>query len=266
VRRIANPLAASIAGAALVTIAATIYLMHGMAAGPGADLGSFSWFVLTWVVMMAAMMLPSVAPMAMTFALVTAQRSAKGQAAFVPTWIFIAGYFAAWTAYGIAAYGIDHLIRWWNPAFLAWNHGGPWIAGASVALAGLYQLTPIKRRCLAHCRSPLHFFLEDWREGPLGAWQMGLHHGFFCVACCWGLMLLLFAVGVMSLFWMSAIAVLIFAEKVFGAGPRLATVFGVAILALGVWIAVAPGTVPGLTPPACLMEMPGMPGMKMPCA
>src|SRR5476651_2503692 len=118
-------LPASLLGVGLATLAATIYLMNGMVAGPGAELGQFGWFVGTWVLMMAAMMLPSVAPMALTFARVTGVRSKKGQAAFVPTWIFILDYFAAWTAYGLTAYFIDHLIRSMDLAWLAWDREGP---------------------------------------------------------------------------------------------------------------------------------------------
>jgi predicted metal-binding membrane protein len=251
-------LPASLLGVGLVTLAATIYLMGGMTSGPGAELGQLSWFVGAWVLMMAAMMLPSVAPMVLTFAHITAERARKGQTAFVPTWIFILGYFAAWTAFGLAAYFIDHLIRSLGLAWLAWDRQGPIVAGVAIAAAGLYQLTSFKRACLTHCRSPLHFFLESWREGPGGAMRMGFHHGLYCVGCCWGLMLVLFAVGVMSLFWMTLIGALIFAEKLLRVGARLALVFGVALIALGLWIAIAPANVPGLHSSGQKTDMPGM--------
>jgi predicted metal-binding membrane protein len=253
-------LPASLLGVGLVSLAATIYLMGGMISGPGAELGQLGWFVSAWTLMMAAMMLPSVAPMALTFARVSGERARRSQAVFVPTWIFILGYFAAWTAFGLAAYSVDHFIRLLDIAWLAWDRGGPIVAGVPIVAAGLYQLTPFKRVCLTHCRSPLDFFLESWREGRGGALRMGLHHGLYCVGCCWGLMLVLFAVGVMSLFWMALIAVLIFAEKVFRVGPRLAPVFGIILIALGLWIAVAPATIPGLHAPA---EKSDMSGMKM---
>jgi predicted metal-binding membrane protein len=253
-------LPASLLGVGLLTLAATIYLMDGMISGPGAKLGQIGWFIGVWVLMMAAMMLPSVAPMALTFARVTGERSKKGQAAFVPTWIFILGYFAAWTAFGLAAYAIDHFVRSLDIAWLALDREGPMVTGVAIAAAGIYQLTPFKRACLVHWRSPLDFFLESWREGPGGALLMGLHHGLYCVGCCWGLMLVLFALGVMSLFWMAVIAVLIFSEKVLHVGPRLAPVIGAALIAVGVWIAVAPASVPGLH----LSEhKAGMPDMKM---
>jgi len=255
-----GPLAlpASLLGVGLLTLAATIYLMDGMVSGPGAELGQFAWFIGAWVLMMAAMMLPSVSPMALTFARVTGERSKKGQAAFVPTWIFILGYFAAWTAFGLAAYAIDHFIRSLDFAQLAWDRKGPMLTGAAIAAAGVYQLTPFKRVCLMHCRSPMDFFLESWREGPGGALRMGMHHGLYCVGCCWGLMLVLLALGAMSLFWMAVIAMLIFAEKVLRVGARLAPVIGVALIALGLWIAVAPAGVPGLHSPDQKADMPGM--------
>jgi len=234
--------------------------MGGMISGPGAELGQLGWFVGAWTLMMAAMMLPSVAPMALTFARITGERAKKSQAGFVPTWIFILGYFTAWTAFGLAAYCVDHVIRLLDIAWLAWDRGGPIVAGIPIAAAGLYQLTPFKGVCLTHCRSPLDFCLASWREGRGGALRMGFHHGLYCVGCCWGLMLVLFAVGVMSLFWMALIAALIFAEKVFRVGPRLAPMFGVMLIALGLWIAVAPTTIPGLHGPA---EKSNMSGMKM---
>jgi predicted metal-binding membrane protein len=251
-------LPASLLGVGLVTLAATIYLMGGMISGPGAELGQLGWFVGAWNLMMTAMMLPSVAPMAFTFARVSGVRARKSQSVFVPTWIFILGYFAAWTAFGLVAYSVDHFIRLLDFAWLAWDRGGPIAAGIPIVAAGLYQLTPFKRVCLTHCRSPLDFFLESWREGRGGALRMGFHHGLYCVGCCWGLMLVLFAVGVMSLFWMALIGVLIFAEKVLRVGPRLAPVFGIVLIALGLWIAVAPTSIPGLHVPAAKSDMSGM--------
>ena len=116
-------------------------------------------------------------------------------------------------------------------------------------LAGLYQLTPLKARCLKHCRTPLHFVLHDWREGRLGTLRMGLVHGAYCVGCCWGLMLILFALGVMSLVWMAVVAGVIFAEKAFPAGWRLTRPLAVVFVAIGIWVMAAPASVPGLTEP-----------------
>ena len=226
-----------------------------MDAGPGTDLGGLGWFLGIWVTMMAAMMLPSVAPMVLAFARVTEQRASKEQAAFVPTWVFVAGYLAAWTAYGLGAYGVFRLVDAIDGGVLDWDRAGPYVAGGAIIAAGLYQLTPIKDVCLRHCRTPLHFLFHEWHEGRFGALRMGAEHGVYCVGCCWGLMVVLFSLGVMSLFWMAAIAGVIFAEKVFPYGMRLTKVLAVAFVALGIWIAASPDSVPGLTKPGSAPAM-----------
>jgi predicted metal-binding membrane protein len=242
------PIATALAAAVLVTWLVTIDRMRGMDAGPGTDLGALGWFVGAWVTMMAAMMLPSVAPMALVFARVSAERRRRGRA-FVPTWVFLCGYLGAWAAYGLAAYGIFRVVKSAHLHALDWNAQGPTIAGGAIIAAGLYQLTPLKRVCLRHCRSPMHYVLGGWRSGRLGAIRMGAEHGGWCVGCCWGLMLILFALGVMSVVWMLVVAGLVFAEKVLPVGERLSRLFAVALVALGVWVAAAPHSVPGLTQP-----------------
>ena len=235
--------------AALVTWIVTVARMRGMDAGPGTDLGGLGWYVGVWVTMMAAMMLPSVAPMVLIFTRVSNERARRAQAGFVSPWIFMAGYLAAWTGYGLAAYGLYRGVRALDLGFLSWHSRGALVAGGAIVLAGVYQLTPLKRICLRHCRSPLHFVMHGWREGRLGALRMGVEHGAYCVGCCWGLMLILFALGVMSLLWMAVVAALIFVEKVLPVGERLSRVFAIFFVALGVWVASAPGSVPGLTQP-----------------
>jgi predicted metal-binding membrane protein len=244
------PLAALLLAGALVAWIITVQRMLGMDAGPGTDLGGLGWYVGIWVTMMAAMMLPSAAPMVLLYARVSGERARRGQAALVPTWIFVAGYIAAWTAYGLVAYGIYRAVVSAGTEYLAWDRSGPYVAGAALAAAGLYQLTPLKDVCLRHCRSPLHFLLHGWHEGRVGAFRMGVEHGAFCVGCCWGLMLALFALGVMSLFWMAVVAVVILVEKLAPQGERLSRVFAVALVVLGVWVASAPASVPGLVEPS----------------
>jgi predicted metal-binding membrane protein len=251
--------AALLLAAALVMWLVTIDRMRGMDAGPGTDPGAIGWFVGTWVTMMAAMMLPSVAPMALLFAKVSRERGRRN-GEHIPTWIFLSGYFAAWTAYGLAAYGLYRAIRALDLHFLAWSHQGPLVAGFALVAAGVYQFTPLKRICLRHCRSPLHFVLGGWRSGKAGAARMGIEHGAFCVGCCWGLMLILFALGAMSLVWMGVVAGLIFAEKVLPFGHRPTRVIAVALVAGGIWVAAAPGSVPGLTQPGSTPSQ----QMKMP--
>jgi predicted metal-binding membrane protein len=234
---------------ALATWIVTVERMRGMDMGPGTDLGGLAWFIGIWVTMMAAMMLPSVAPMVLIFARVTRERARQGRANFVPTWIFLAGYLGVWTSYGVVAYTVYRVVDAFDIGFLAWERGGPYVAGCAVALAGLYQLTPLKQVCLRHCRGPMHFLFGRWRGGRFGALRMGAEHGLYCVGCCWGLFVILFAVGVMSLFWMTVIAAVIFAEKVVPHGDRLSRVFAVGFVVLGVSIAVTPASVPGLTEP-----------------
>jgi predicted metal-binding membrane protein len=235
-------------GAALVAWIVTVERMSGMDMGPGTNLGGLGWFVGIWVTMMAAMMLPSVAPMVLLFDRVAAEQAKRGRA-YVPTWMFTATYFTVWSVYGLGAYGLYRGIRALDLGFLDWHRGGPYVAGAALAAAGLYELTPLKGVCLRHCRSPLHFVLGGWRPGLRGAIRMGLEHGAYCVGCCWGLMVILFALGVMSLFWMGVVAALIFAQKVVPYGDRLTRAFALLFVAAGIWLAAAPSTFPGLTDP-----------------
>ena len=248
---------AALLGAALVAWIVTIHRMQGMDAGPGTDLGGLGWYLGVWITMMAAMMLPAAAPMVLAFSRVSRERARRGNA-HVPTFVFVAGYLIVWASFGIAAYAVFRVVTALDPGFLAWESAGPWIAGGAIAAAGIYQLTPLKRVCLRHCRTPLHFVFHGWRDGWLGALRMGAVHGAYCVGCCWGLMVILFSLGVMSVLWMVVVATIVFAEKVTPAGARLSRALAVGFIAVGLWMAVAPGSVPGLTEPdgdARMMQM-----------
>jgi predicted metal-binding membrane protein len=217
--------------------------MDGMDAGPGTDLGTLGWFVGVWVVMMAAMMFPSVAPTVALYSQMTKRRGPLGPLAFS------AGYLLTWAGVGIVAYGIFELASELLGDQLAWDSGGQWLAGGVVALAAVYELTPVKDACLGHCRSPLAFLRGHWRDGLGGAVQMGARHGTWCVGCCWALMAALFALGVMSIAAMAFVAAVIALEKVLPWG-RLAT-YGTAaiLLTLAVLLVAAPDAIPGLTVP-----------------
>jgi predicted metal-binding membrane protein len=243
-------------GAAFAAWLVTVQRMDGMNGGPGTDLGALGWYVGVWVTMMAAMMLPAVLPVVLLFARVSSERTRRGQAA-VGTPVFLAGYLAVWTGFGLVAYGIARLIADRHVGFLQWDRGGRYVAAGAIALAAAYQLTPLKRVCLKHCRSPLALVLGHWHEGRLGAVRMGLEHGGWCVGCCWGLMLALFAVGVMSIAWMVIVSAAIFVEKVLPRGDRLAFALGALLVALAAWVAVDPGSVPWLVEPH-QMDMSGM--------
>ncbi len=250
-------IAAVLLAGALVAWIVTVSRMQGMDTGPGTDLGDVGWYLGIWVTMMAAMMLPSVAPMVLMFTRMSRGRGRPRSASF-RTSAFLSGYFVTWVGYGLVAYGIFRLVAAADLGFLAWDRAGAEIAGGAVAAAGIYQLTPLKELCLRHCRGPLHFILHGWRDGRLGALRMGGEHGLYCVGCCWGLMVIFFALGVMSLLWMAVVAAVIFAEKVLPYGLHLSRVFALAFIAFGIWVAVAPSTVPGLTEPdkaAGMMQM-----------
>jgi predicted metal-binding membrane protein len=224
--------------------------MSGMDAGPGSPLGTFGFFITTWVVMMAAMMFPSVAPMVHMY--VNIQRGRRGKAMAAPvgaTACFVAGYLLVWGAAGGLAYAGAKVGAQIGGSSLSWAHGGRWIAGGIILLAAGYELTPLKQVCLSHCRSPISFILDAWRSGRVGALQMGVRHGAWCLGCCWALMAALFALGVMSLAWMSVIGALIAIEKLLpwrrvGVGITTAV-----LLVLAAGVAFAPDYVPGLTVP-----------------
>jgi predicted metal-binding membrane protein len=234
--------------ALLVALAAvawwsTAERMQGMDEGPGTTLGALGWFLGVWVVMMAAMMFPSVAPTVALYACM-----ARRQAPVAP-WLFTAGYLVTWAGAGVLAYAVFDLGRSLAGDELAWARGGQWLAGGSLLIAAAYELTPLKDVCLAKCRSPLGFLVGAWRDGRWGAFTMGLRHGAWCVGCCWALMVSLFALGVMSLAWMAFVAALIALEKTVPWG--LAATYGTAVivLALGLLLLLAPDAIPGLTLP-----------------
>jgi len=217
--------------------------MRGMDAGPGTDVGALGWFLGVWLVMMAAMMLPSVSPTVALYA-----RMARRSAPVAP-FVFAAGYLATWTAAGLLAYGIFELGRSLLGDTLTWDGAGRWVAGGTLLVAAAYELTSFKDVCLGKCRSPLGFLLSAWRPGQWGAFAMGARHGAWCVGCCWALMASLFALGIMSLVWMAFVAGLIAVEKVFP-WRRMATYTTAALLfALGFLLLVAPEVIPALTIP-----------------
>jgi predicted metal-binding membrane protein len=226
--------------------------MQGMDMGPGSDLGSLSFYVGSWVVMMAAMMFPSISPMVRTYALVQRRRYARRQLGAPTAAIaaFVGGYLVTWTIFGIAAFGIFHLLQGLDIEAFSWAEGGPYLAGGVIVAAALYQLTPLKDACLTRCRSPLDFLTERWRDGVGGAILLGLEHGAWCVGCCWALMGALFALGVMSVAWMVFIAALIANKKLFPWKKLANRAIAVLLALLGLAVALAPGSVPGLTLPS----------------
>ena len=253
-RRVARhqlALVAALLGLAIVAWLVTDDRMDGMSSTPGMSLGGLGFYVTVWVVMMAAMMFPSVAPTVLMYDRVREGHRASGRgAAPGATAIFVSGYLLAWTAAGLLAYGLLELGRELDPAFLAWDDAGRWLTGGIVVAAAVYQVTPWKRACLGMCRSPRMFLAERWRDGRAGALELGARHGAWCLGCCWALMAALFAVGVMSLGWMALIAAFIAGEKLLPWPRATRYAVALALVVLGLAVAVVPQDVPGFTEPS----------------
>ena len=214
--------------------------MPGMAMATPA-MHAWSWvevstLIVMWAVMMVAMMTPSAAPMILMFATIHRRRTAEGRPA-VPIAIFVLGYFVVWTLFSVVAalaqVGL-HAAALLSPAMAATS---PLLAGGLFIAAGVFQWTPLKRTCLDTCRMPLSFLMANWREGPGGAFQMGLRHGLYCLGCCWALMALLFVAGVMNILWVVAIAAAVLVEKVVPHGDRVGRIAGLGLAATGALLA-----------------------------
>jgi predicted metal-binding membrane protein len=237
---------------ALLGWVVTIDQARGMGVGPGTMGLALPAFIALWVVMMSAMMFPSVAPIAIMWSRAIVAKSTGGQR----TWriaTFIAGYLVAWAGYGVVAFA----------ALLATQRlveeapdAAHWLGVAIFVVAGLYQLTPMKDACLRHCRSPMMSFLHYASfTGQTRDFRVGLHHGLYCVGCCWGLMLVLVAVGVMNIPAMILLAVVIFLEKLWRRGQLLTRLVGVAFLAVAVAAALNPSLLPALRPASAMDTM-----------
>ncbi len=235
-------------GLAGVTVLAWAYLvamatdMDAMAMGamampavePWSALDFWLMFVM-WAVMMVGMMLPSAAPMILLYAAVSRRQRGRGHA-LAPTGVFAAGYLVAWTAFSLAASALQWALE--QAALLSPMMVGtsPYLGGALLVAAGVYQWTPLKHACLQNCRAPAEFLSRSWRNGTGGAVAMGIHHGIYCVGCCWVLMGLLFVVGVMNLLWVAAITALVLIEKIAPGGYLITRAAGVLFVAAGAYI------------------------------
>ena len=236
---------ASLAG---ITSVAWVYLwfdaahmsaMH-MAGGTGAmaspwALRSLAMVFAMWAVMMVGMMLPSAAPAVLLYGGLVRKNAERGT--ILPSvWIFTAGYIAVWTGFSLAAAilqaGLES-AKLLTPMMVS---ASVWLNGALLVAAGVYQWLPVKDVCLRKCRAPLQFFMFNWRPGARGALTMGAHHGLYCVGCCWALMLLLFAAGVMNLLWVALIAAFVLVEKLMPAGAVFGRIAGLGMIASGGWL------------------------------
>jgi predicted metal-binding membrane protein len=191
-------------------------------------------FVMWWV-MMIGMMLPSALPMVTMFARINRNKRESGKP-YVPTMVFAAGYLLAWGLFSLAATGTQWALESLALMSQMGAMSSPVLGGIVFVAAGIYQFTPLKQVCLQHCRSPLSFILNAWRDGSSGALKMGTSHGVYCLGCCWILMSLLFALGVMNLLWVAIIAILVLAEKLLPAGAAIARLSGALMCAWGVFL------------------------------
>ena len=239
-----------IAGLLLVVFLCWAYLFMGAGSmeevgGMLMPMGSGPWtpgyallMLIMWAVMMAAMMLPSAAPMILLYTTIARARRAKGDPVIASAGVFALGYVLIWSAFSLMAVVLQLGLE--SAALLspAMETTSVALAGAVLIAAGVYQWTPLKHACLRRCRSPLEFVLTYWREGARGALVMGVQHGLYCVGCCWMLMLLLFVGGVMNLVWIAGLAILVLVEKLAPAGHWISHSAGVLLIAWGAAILV----------------------------
>ena len=197
-----------------------------MAWGPREVLFTF----IMWAVMMVGMMAPSAAPTFILFAALQQARGAGHRFYWIP---FGAGYFVVWTVFSGAAALLQWRLHEAAVLSAAMVTASAQLGGAILIGAGLYQFAPLKSACLTHCRSPLGFIMSHWRDGVAGALRMGLRHGGYCVGCCWALMAVLFAVGVMNLLWVAALSIVVLAEKLIPRGEWVARAGGAAMIGAG---------------------------------
>ncbi len=232
--------------AVLAWVAATRQ-MRGMSMGDRFDPGAFAVFIALWVVMMAAMMFPSVWPAVGLHGSMMRHRAGRGAPLVGGSSAFVGGYLLAWTAFGIASFGVlvlaSRALAGVSDASIAR------LLVIPVALAGaVYQFTPLKQACLHHCRGPLDLFMRHWRDGRRGALTMGARHGSYCVGCCWLLMGLMLAVGLMSVVWMAIVAGAITLEKLVPGPDRLVrAVVAAGFLLVAAIALVDPGLLPGFS-------------------
>lgn len=207
-------------------------MLMPMSMGPWTPIHAALVLVM-WAVMMAAMMLPSAAPMILFYATIARRRSERGQAART-SGAFAFGYLTVWAAFSLAAtalqFGLEQAALL-SPMMESTSRG---LAGAVLIASGLYQWLPVKQACLRHCRSPLDFVVTHWRPGTGGAFRMGLDHGAVCVGCCWLLMALLFVGGVMNFAWIAGIALFVLIEKLSPAGHWIGRGAGALLVAWGI--------------------------------
>ena len=230
-------------GCSLAAWLVTVLYAVDMPAAPGTMGLDVLQFVGLWTVMMAAMMLPSISPLVSLY-LRRIRSEPSGRVRTLRTSALVAGYLVTWACFGVVAFA---LARLGDELVTRSPTAAPWVGAGALVAAGVYQLTPLKDFCLSHCRSPVTFLLHYGSlKGRTRDFQIGLRHGLFCVGCCWGLMVVLVVVGIMSLGWMAAIAAAVLLEKTWRHGRALSRALGVALVAFALFVPNHPELLPGL--------------------
>jgi len=258
-RLIGKNRAITIAGLSALTVLSWVWVLAGAGTGmstlemstfqfppPVMDGMTMFWsagyatlMLAMWWIMMVAMMIPSAAPMILLYGRVARHAQKKGQMeqGVLPTFVFVLGYLAAWLGFsalatgaqwGLERAGLMHQMLMWSTSTT--------LTGVLLIAAGLYQLTPLKQACLEHCRSPAGYLSTHWRDGRSGAFHMGLTHGSYCLGCCWVLMVLLFAGGIMNLVWIAGLAIIVLVEKLAPWGPRFGQGLAALMVCAGFWV------------------------------
>ena len=238
-----------LASVGILTTLAWVYIVHlankslqmsgamAMPAMNGWGAADFYFMFVMWAVMMIAMMLPSATPMILIFEKICEKRKSEQQP-FVPTTIFVAGYLFVWIGFSVFATALNWLLHVGGQLSSMMGHTPPTIGGVILVAAGVFQWTPLKQTCLKHCRSPISFLMTNWREGAVGAMKMGIHHGSYCLGCCWMLMVLLFVLGVMNLAWVAVLTIVVLLEKVLPGEKWLSRIIGASLVIWGGWLIV----------------------------
>lgn len=238
-----------VAGIVVITILSWLYLfylaydmqsmdMTGEMTMPNMTAWSLVEFLLMfimWFVMMIGMMIPSASPMILVFATVNRKRREKDQP-YVPTFIFMLGYLTIWAIFSLIATLAQYYLVQYGILGHSMKSSSSLFGGIILIAAGIFQWTPLKNVCLDHCRSPLDFIMNNWREGYKGSYFMGLNHGTYCLGCCWVLMLILFVTGVMNLLWVAIIAIFVLLEKVTKHGYLISRISGFLIFLYGIML------------------------------
>lgn len=215
--------------------------MSGRMTGPSAWMMTDTWDTphllllgAMWIVMMTGMMLPSAAPLLLVYGVASRRRSPAGNAAW-QVYAMAAGYLLVWIGFSVAVALLQRALSSVLLLSSMMKATTPWLSAMLLIVAGVYQLTPLKRRCLGACVAPLDFLMRRWRDGAAGAFRLGVEHGVFCVGCCWALMLLLFVGGVMNLMVITVLMVVVLTEKLAPIGHQTVRVTGLFLIALGMW-------------------------------